>query len=153
MKSAAVGLAVLFAARGLAAAEDAAHPGAPPAGAALGVAAASSTDEASRYKTEGPIVDNAASFIGVITVIPSAVIGALACPVKLASDKTDVTRTYGQKYRACVASGTAKGSQLFYTVGGYPFLLLKRAFWDAPRRVFGGGSAASKKEAPPAAGR
>ncbi len=148
MKAAALAFAVLFSAPGPSAAGDVAAAGFPPI-----IAASSSTDEASRYKTEGPFVDNAASFIGVITVIPSAVVGALACPVKLASDKSDPSRTYRKKYRACVASGAAKGSQLFYTVGGYPFLLLKRAFWDAPRRVFGGGSAAPKKDAPPAAGR
>ncbi len=100
-------------------------------------AAASSTetDPSQRYKNEGPVVDNAASFIGVMTVLPAAAVGALFCPVKLAGEKISPGAAYQKRYKACVAAGANGGAQVFYTIGGFPFLVLKRVFWDAPRRV------------------
>jgi hypothetical protein len=123
-----------------------------PAFAATAVSASSTTDSAARYKSEGPVVDNAASFIGVMTVIPSAVVGAVACPVVLAGDKAAPGSTYQQRYKDCVQAGASKGSQLFYTVGGYPFMVLKRVFWDMPIRAFS-SSGAPKKTEPAAPGR
>ncbi len=117
-----------------------------PAFAAAAVSASTTTDAAARYKTEGPVVDNAASFIGVMTVIPSAVVGAVACPVVLAGDKVAPGSTYQQRYSDCVSAGAAKGSQLFYTVGGYPFMMLKRVFWDLPIRAFSGSDAPRKSK-------
>ena len=143
MRLAALGLAAFLAAPSVRAASDAAAPA---------VAASTSTDPATRYQSEGTVVHSAASFIGVMTVIPAAVVGAVACPVKLASGKTQGDKTYQQRYKDCVAAGTASGSQFFYTVGGYPFLMLKRVFWDAPRRALQ-GSAAPKKEKPADPGR
>jgi hypothetical protein len=115
-----------------------------PAFAATAVSASSTTDAAARYKSEGPVVDNAASFIGVMTVIPSAVVGAVACPVVLAGNKAAPSGTYQQRYKDCVSAGASKGSQLFYTVGGYPFMVLKRVFWDMPIRVFSSSDAPKK---------
>ncbi|NNN05744.1 MAG: hypothetical protein HKL90_07570 [Elusimicrobia bacterium] len=93
------------------------------------------TDPSQRYKNEGPVVDNAASFIGVMTVLPAAAVGALFCPVKLAGQKVSPGADYRRRYKDCVAAGANGGSQIFYTVGGFPFLVLKRVFWDAPHRV------------------
>lgn len=93
------------------------------------------TDPSQRYKNEGPVVDNAASFIGVMTVLPAAAVGALFCPVKLAGEKASPGADYRRRYKDCVAAGTNGGSQVFYTIGGFPFLVLKRVFWDAPRRA------------------
>lgn len=99
--------------------------------------AASSTeaDPSQRYKNDGPIVDNAASFIGVMTVLPAAAVGALFCPVKLAGEKISPGADYQKRYKNCVAAGASGGAQVFYTIGGFPFLVLKRVFWDAPRRA------------------
>lgn len=143
MRLAALGLAIFVAAPAARAAAD---------GAAPAVSSTTTTDPATRYQSEGQVVHGAASFIGVMTVIPAAVVGAVACPVKLASGKAPADKTYQQRYKDCVAAGTASGSQFFYTVGGYPFLLLKRVFWDAPRRALR-GSVAPKKDKPADSGR
>jgi hypothetical protein len=120
-----------------------------PAAAALAVSASSTTDKSQLYSQEGPIVNNAASFIGVITVIPAAVIGAVACPVAMSGTKSG-DKTYQQRYKDCVAAGTASGTQYAYRIGGFPFLMLKRAFWDYPRRAFQRAAGPKKSSDAPA---
>jgi len=120
---------------------------------AVAASTAAPVDKSQMYNREGPVVKNAASFIGVISVIPAAVVGAVACPVKLVAGKPG-DKTYQQRYKDCVAAGTASGTQIAYEVGGFPFLVLKRVFWDIPRRALARASGPKKSPAaPPAAGR
>jgi len=115
--------------------------------ATLAVSASTMSDAGARYQKDGPVVDTAAGLIGMISVIPSAVVGAVACPAVLAGDKAPSGGTYPQRYKDCVSMGASKGSELFYTVGGYPFMVLKRVFWDFPVRLFSNSDAPKKPAA------
>lgn len=97
------------------------------------------------YKEDGPVVNNVASFIGLITVLPATAVTALVCPAKMAATKSSgAPEPYKNRYQACISSGVSKSSALLYEAGGFPLFMLKKVFWDAPKRLF---SRAPKKPA------
>ena len=88
------------------------------------------------YVDEGPVVEAPAVTAGLALGIPAGLIGAVVCsPVAVARAVTQSPDRLWTTTKQCAIAGGTFPGLVGYTIAGFPFYLLKKAFWDFPKRM------------------